>query len=109
MVAMARDGKIEQLKELLASSAPGANQNDALRRASSTQYKHKRDLGLVDLLIAKGLDPNLQLARFTPLGVAATLCDPNFVESMIERGCDVNVAPMDGNTPLMACCRPRRV
>ena len=104
LVTLAKEGKIDELTELLASLTHASAPADALAQSFYYAMQRKRDLKLVDLLLAKGLDPNLQLARFTPLGAAALFGDPEFVESLIERDCDVNVAAADGTTPLMACC-----
>ena len=84
LLTLAKDGKIDELTELLASIPHASVPADALAQSFDYAMQRSGDLKLVDLLLAKGLDPNLQLARFTPLGAAALFGDPEFVESLID-------------------------
>jgi uncharacterized protein len=101
--ALARAGKLDELKELLSSLTVTQPPHESLTGSLFFALTHKRDIEIVDLFFSKGVDPNVRWTRFTPMSAAAMCSSPKFVEMMIERGCDINYPAENGNSPLVAC------
>ena len=103
-VLLAKKGELTKIKDLLKATPRVKLSIEALTAGFYFTLTHKRDLELVELFFSHGLEPNGKWTQFTPLTAAAMCSMPKLVELMIERGCKVNLAAADGNSPLLACC-----
>ena len=99
LVEAAREGRAEELRELLAAGTPvdGVNAEgvDALTMAAAWGH-----VELVDVLIEAGAAPNGSKGSRNPLSAACTMRQVESVRRLLEHGADPN-ARSDDATPIM--------
>ncbi|QOY87327.1 ankyrin repeat domain-containing protein [Paludibaculum fermentans] len=98
LIGAAREGDLAAMNKQLDQGA-GVNQSAGVNNWTVLQHAiHKNQPQAVDLLLAKGADPNLAHGKMTPLMMAAGYGYDGIVRSLLKYGADPKVRNSDGKT-----------
>jgi len=102
LAVAALNGDGDQVRLLLAQGAdPNAGHGHALSEASrGCQRRDNTDV--IRLLLDAGASPTIPGVDYTPLHLAAGLCQPEVVRMLLDRGADPNARDKSGYTPLIS-------
>jgi ankyrin repeat protein len=109
VAAAARDGDIDQVRELItAGAAVNEPQGDGSTAALWAAYQS--DPEMLQALIDAGADINAgNRLGVNPLLQAARTGDAPVIQVLLESGADLQAATREGETPLMAAARTGRI
>ncbi|MGC4055552.1 MAG: ankyrin repeat domain-containing protein [Paludibaculum sp.] len=98
LIGAAREGDLAAMNRQLDQGAD-VNQAAGVNNWTVLQHAiHKNQPHAVDLLLAKGADPNLAHGKMTPLMMAAGYGYDGIVRSLLKHGADPKVRNSDGKT-----------